>query len=120
MDAKAVLNFANASPEIEEGPVAAEKLVAGHPMQRTENYYTSADETFFSGFWSSGVGRWRVDYSGEEEFCHLLEGEVMLTDEAGNATHLKAGDRFTIAEGFKGTWETVKPCRKLYVIALKG
>ena len=120
MSASGVLDFKSAEPEVEEGPVAAEKLLSGQPAQRTENYFTSKDDRFFSGVWSSGIGKWRVNYAGEEEFCHLLEGEVILTDEDGNASRFKAGDRFTVAEGFIGTWETVKPCRKLYVIALKA
>lgn len=120
MGARGILNFTDTAPETDEGPVAAEKLVTGNPVQRSENHFTSADGKFFSGFWSSTEGSWRVDYSGEEEFCHLLEGEVTLTDEEGNSSRFVAGDRFTVAEGFKGTWETVKACRKLYVIALKG
>ncbi|WP_262691699.1 cupin domain-containing protein [Kordiimonas aestuarii] len=120
MSANGVLNFSDASPEIESGPVAAEKLIDGHPQQRTENFYTGKDERFFSGYWSSSVGKWRVNYDSEEEFCHLLEGEVVLTDEGGNSSRFQAGARFTIAEGFTGTWETVADCRKLYVIALKG
>jgi uncharacterized cupin superfamily protein len=120
MGAQGILNFKASTPEIDEGPVAAEKLLAGTPVQRSENHFTSADGKFFSGFWSSSVGRWRVDYTGEEEFCQLLEGEVLLTDEEGNSSRFVAGDRFTIAEGFRGTWETVRDCRKLYVIALKS
>ncbi|WP_020399049.1 cupin domain-containing protein [Kordiimonas gwangyangensis] len=120
MSAHGVLNIDQTKANIDEDPVAAEKLIAGSPQQRTENHFTSADEKFFTGFWSSTAGKWRVDYTGEEEFCHLLEGEVVLTDEKGSESRFVAGDRFTIAEGFKGTWETVKDCRKLYVIALKG
>ena len=120
MTAKGVLNLADCNADIEEGPVAPEKLLAGTPKQKTENCFTSADGRFFTGYWSSTPGKWRVDYTGEEEFCHLLEGEVVLTDEGGAESRFVAGDRFTIAEGFKGSWETVKPCRKLYVIALKA
>ena len=120
MAATGVLDFKAVKADVEEGPIAPEKVLTGAPNQKTENYFTSRDERFFSGFWSSDIGKWRVDYSGEEEFCHLLEGEVILTDAGGKSSRFTAGDRFTIAEGFKGTWETVKPCRKLYVIALKA
>ena len=120
MTAKGILNFSDVTPECEETPVAADRLVAGTPMQRTENVYTSKSETFFSGFWSSDIGKWRVNYEGEEEFCQILDGVIELADEAGNKSRFIAGDRFTIASGFKGTWETLEPCRKHYVIALVG
>ncbi|WP_417463711.1 cupin domain-containing protein [Kordiimonas sp.] len=120
MSAKGVLNFRETDPEVENGPVSAEKLISGNPQQQTENIYTSKSEKFFTGYWSSTKGKWHVNYDGEEEFCHLLEGEVELVDEEGRASRFKAGDRFTISAGFKGTWETIKDCRKLYVIALVG
>lgn len=40
----------------------------------------------------------------------------VLTDEAGRATTLKAGDSFVIRPGFRGTWEVVEPTLKDYVI----
>jgi uncharacterized cupin superfamily protein len=41
-----------------------------------------------------------------------------LTNEQGQSWRLKKGDGFIIPEGFKGTWETVRPLRKHYVILL--
>lgn len=29
---------------------------------------------------------------------------------------LVAGDQFVIPAGFRGTWETIETCRKIYVI----
>ncbi|WP_417448873.1 cupin domain-containing protein [Kordiimonas sp.] len=120
MSATGIVSFKATQADIEESPIAPDKLIEGHPQQRSENYHTSADEHFFSGFWSSTPGKWHVNYAGEEEFCHLLEGEIILADQQGNESRFKAGDRFAISEGFTGTWETVVACRKLYVIALKG
>ena len=35
---------------------------------------------------------------------------------SGGWLHLKPGDQFVIPAGFVGQWETLTPCRKLYVI----
>jgi uncharacterized cupin superfamily protein len=36
----------------------------------------------------------------------------------GERWELKAGDAFIIPPGFSGTWETVEPVRKHYVILM--
>lgn len=103
-------------------PMAAEhsapdpgKLVAGRPVLSTQNYYADADQQFFSGIWASTEGKWRVTYA-EHEFCALLEGHVRIASDDGSVAEFRAGDSFVIPAGFRGTWETVAACRKLYVI----
>jgi len=95
--------------------VAPEKLISGTPQQMVVNQFTNAIENFHVGVWVSDAGKWQVSYS-EDEFCTILEGEAILTEEGGEAQTLKAGDHFTIAAGFKGSWETVGSVKKLYVI----
>jgi uncharacterized protein len=55
-----------------------------------------------------------VNYT-EMEYCEILKGVSVLRDEAGQQKTLSAGDRFVIPSGFKGTWEVVEPCQKIYV-----
>ena len=52
----------------------------------------------------------------EEEVCIILEGRVRLTDLSGNAKEFGAGSTFVLPAGFKGTWETLEPVKKIYVI----
>lgn len=99
----------------EESSPAAANLVSGHPRQQIWNVLSSADGHFHVGQWASGTGAWRVDYT-EYELCHLLEGVVRLTDATGNAKLYRAGETFVIPSGFRGTWEVVEACRKLYAI----
>ena len=54
--------------------------------------------------------------TAEDEFCLLLAGTVELTDARGRTARFAAGDAFVIAAGFKGTWETVDPVKKLYAV----
>ncbi|WP_321394931.1 cupin domain-containing protein [Emcibacter sp.] len=99
----------------EREPVSPDRLISGSPMQMTVNQYTNAKENMFVGIWASDAGKWNVSYT-EDEFCTILEGEAILTEQGGEAIHLKAGDHFTVSAGFEGTWETVGSVRKLYVI----
>lgn len=74
-----------------------------------------ARDGFRTGFWSAQPGRADIRYT-KDELCTLLEGEVRLTDEAGQAEVYVAGDTFVIPKGFKGVWETVKPVRKFFAV----
>ena len=82
---------------------------------QTYNHYTDPSVQFFAGIWQSSVGAKSVSYT-EEEVCVILEGRVRLTDLDGNAKEFGAGSTFVLPAGFKGTWETLEPVKKIYVI----
>lgn len=109
----AIVRFGVNPPVAEEGKPGA--ALAGDPKTRLQNYFTDATGQFFAGIWESTVGKWPVTYS-ESEFCAILEGKCVLTDQAGKAEAFQKGDSFVIPSGFVGTWETVEPVRKLYAI----
>lgn len=96
-------------------PVAAERLVAGSPLQAVANVYSDAGNAFHCGVWEGGVGAWRVAYT-EHEFCHLLAGRIRLRGDDGSETMLAAGDSFVIPAGFEGVWEVLELARKLYAV----
>ena len=117
-----VIDFATNQVEVEENTVPQERVVAGVASDantkitmQTYNNYTDPTEQFFAGIWQSSVGAKTVDYT-EEEICVILEGRVRLTDLAGNAKEFGAGSTFALPAGFKGTWETLEPVKKVYVI----
>jgi uncharacterized cupin superfamily protein len=92
---------------------APEKLIAGDPVFTSWDI-AEADSTY-AGLWQSTPGKWRIAYD-EWEYCHILEGHSILTDEGGQTHHLRAGDAIVIRPGFRGTWEVVETTRKEYVI----
>lgn len=110
-----LIRFGSNPPAVEAGAPAPDNIVAGQPTTKLQNYYTDPTGQFFSGIWESSPGKWRVDY-GEEEFCAILAGKAILTDADGEAQAFTVGDAFIIPKGFKGTWETIEPLRKWYVI----
>lgn len=106
----------NASPaQAESYTLPAEKLLAGNPTQTLWMHYTDASGKFCTGLWKSEPGTWKIAYT-EEEFCHLLEGTSIVTDAAGHAVTLVAGDEFVIPRGFVGTWQVLHTTTKRFVI----
>src|SRR5215510_6463123 len=93
-------------PEPEPVRARPGTVLSGNPEQTIRNVYTDPSGAFSAGIWESTPGKWPVSYT-EEEFCLLLSGLVVLTDEAGETQTFCAGDAFVIRAGFKGSWETV-------------
>jgi phosphoethanolamine N-methyltransferase len=100
-------------PKAEKGAPASP--ISGKPRTTTQNFYTDATGTFFSGIWTSTKGKWPVAYA-EEEFVYLLSGTVKLTATNGKSTTFRKGEAFVIPAGFTGTWETLAPIKKFYAI----
>jgi uncharacterized protein len=107
--------FSSNNPEYSAELTPGEKCIRGRPEQRTWNHFTADDGRFFAGIWEGDPGCIKIDYT-ENEFCRLLEGEVILRDANGAEVTLCAGEEFVIPAGFSGEWETVEKVRKLYVI----
>ena len=100
-------------PKAEKGAPASP--ISGKPKTTTQNFYTDATGTFFSGIWTSTKGKWPVAYA-EEEFVYLLSGKVKLTATNGQSKTFKKGEAFVIPAGFTGSWETLAPIKKFYAI----
>lgn len=54
-----------------------------------------------------------------DEFVHLLDGTLILTDADGKTHEFKAGDSLLIPKGFTGTWETGTNFRELALVTRK-
>ena len=113
-----IVDFRQTVPEEESVP-APDRLVSGSPRTVVSNHFTDPGERFYAGTWSSSVGKWRVSYT-EHEFCHLLEGRVVMQSDDGEVSQFGPGDAWVIPAGFSGTWETVEPARKRYAIFEPG
>jgi uncharacterized protein len=109
-----ILSFKNLPAPVPSAPDPGQ-VVAGDPRQQVWNVLSSADGRFHVGEWASGPGAWRVHYS-ETELCHLLAGAIRITSEQGAIQEYRAGDSFVIPAGFRGVWEVLETCRKIYAI----
>lgn len=107
--------FSDANAERTDYDISAEKLIRGETRQATLNMFSDPGNEFHCGIWEGAPALWRVSYS-ENEYCHILQGRIRITDEAGTSVVVGPGDNFVIAAGFKGTWETLEFSKKIYVI----
>ncbi|MFB9985456.1 cupin domain-containing protein [Mesorhizobium kowhaii] len=111
----AFLSVDTKNVEPESGAPAPDRLISGDPKFRTWN--VEERDSLYAGIWESTPGKWRIAYD-EWEFCHILSGVSVVTEEGGVARTVKAGDSFVLRPGFKGSWEVLETTRKEYVIKL--
>lgn len=86
-------------------------ILSGRPEQTATYVYESPDKLFAAGIWTCRVGRFRIDF-GRDEFIHLLEGVVIVSDAEGVSKTYRAGDAFVTPKGFSGTWDVIEPVKK--------
>ena len=102
--------------EIEEGAPPQERIISGDPKFKTWNVEEQAGG-LYAGVWEATPGKWRIQYD-EWEYCRILSGVSMITEDGGETRRVTAGDSFIIRPGFKGAWEVIETTRKEYVIRL--
>lgn len=110
------LSFDTSAVEPEQGAPAPDRLISGNPVFTTWNL-EEADGGLYAGIWEATPGKWRIVYE-EWEYCHVTSGHSIVTEEGGEAVHLRPGDSMVLRQGFKGSWEVVETTRKDYVIRL--
>lgn len=94
-----------------DDPAAVDTPYTSRSWRRFEN----SEKGAIAGIWEAGPHkeRCKCDY---DELCHILEGDVRLTDAAGTSRTFGAGDSFVVAAGFDGTWENLSDVRKVFFI----
>ena len=110
------LKFDAGSIAAEEGSPALEKITQGSPRNRTWNAEDDG-AGLYAGIWESSPGEWRIDYT-EWEFCHIVRGVSVLTEDGGEPVTVVAGDSFVIRPGFRGRWKVVETTVKHYVVKI--
>lgn len=99
----------------EQSRCAPERLLEGEPLY-TSWEQDQAGAMVRTGVWASTPGK-NISMKGSiYELCHLLEGTVEIAGDDGSVQRFSAGDTFVMKPGFKGTWRTVTPVRKIYMI----
>ncbi len=102
------------------GPGEASRCATDRLLEREPLYTTweqdEVGEAVRTGVWASTPGK-NISMKGSiYELCHLLEGTVEIEGDNGTVQRFSAGDTFVMKPGFKGTWRTVTPVRKIYAI----
>ncbi|WGS54368.1 cupin domain-containing protein [Paraburkholderia sp. D15] len=109
-----IVDFSLPARESVEYMPKPEAILAGTPLQQVHAHFTSPCGQLAAGLWEGACGTWSVNFT-ESEYCEILEGVSVIRDANGTGKTVRAGDRFLIPAGFKGTWEVLEPCRKVFV-----
>lgn len=76
--------------------------------------WTSPDGALEIGVWECTPGQFTADRSEAAEFCHFLQGRIVMTHTDGTRRELGPGDALMLPRGWKGTWEILERTRKIY------
>lgn len=88
-------------------------LIKGNPQFKTW-VLNSLSNKVSSGIWESTPGKWKFANS-HWEYCRILSGISIISEDNGNRFTVKAGDSFILKPGFSGTWEVIETTRKDFV-----
>ena len=91
------------------------KVIAGDPVHT--NWTVEQRDGLFCGIWQSTPGTWRIAYD-EWEYCRILAGRSVITEEGGPAQMVTTGDSFILRPEFRGTWQVLETTVKDYVIRI--
>ena len=97
-------------------PIEPSWIKEGNPIARGAVLTQSADKKVSSGLWSCEPGKFEWTF-GWDEFVHVLEGEVDITEDgADEPITLQPGGMAHFALGMKTHWHVKKTVRKFFVI----
>lgn len=92
-----------------------DRLVQGNPLRSTWNHYES--DGVSCGVWACEPGAWRIEFApGKDEFFHVLEGRLQITNAQGVVKAFGPGDAGVIPAEFTGVFEVLDRVKKHYVI----
>ncbi len=91
-------------------------IVGERPFQRDNIVFTNDAGNMFVGMWDSTSFDSEMRPFPWHELVQLLEGEVTITEEGGQAHLFKPGDAYFIPMGTVCKWQTTGYVKKLYSI----
>ena len=106
---------AAASGELPDMPIEPSWILAGAPRARGTVLLQSEDKLVSSGLWSCSAGKFKWEF-GWDEFVHVLEGEVTITEEGGETYTLRPGDSAHFPIGLKTEWHVPVAVRKFFTL----
>ncbi|GAA4167438.1 cupin domain-containing protein [Shinella granuli] len=78
--------------------------------------WESHDSKVQMGVWECTPGRFDTQHKDNSEICHIIEGEVELLRNDGEACRLGPGDALVLPRGWTGQWNVIKHVRKMWVV----
>ncbi|PTT16188.1 cupin [Flavobacterium sp. HMWF030] len=91
-----------------------EDIIFGNPLHRSWILDTQENGVQF-GVWEGTKGKWKFSVDNWE-YCRILFGISVITNEKGQSFTVKEGDSFVLHPGFSGTWEALETTRKEFIV----
>ena len=101
--------------ELPDMPIEASWILDGNPTARGTVLLQSRDKCVSSGLWECTAGKFQWVFAWDE-FVHVLQGEVTITEEGGETYTLGAGDCAHFPLGLKTHWHVPKYVKKVFTI----
>jgi uncharacterized protein len=101
-----------ADSELVADPIPPHWIIDGRPQARSRRLAQSADGTAAAMAWSCSAGRFYWHYAVDETL-HIISGEVIVTDERGQARRLGPGDMAFFPAGSRSIWHVPVEVKKL-------
>ena len=115
MSKLAIQSAAAVTGELPDMPIEPSWIEEGTPVARGTVLVQSADKFISSGLWSCTVGKFRWEF-GWDEFVHVLQGRVTITEEGGAAHTLGPGDTAHFPRGLVAHWDVHEDVCKAFTI----
>jgi len=96
--------------------IPAEFIQSGNPVQHGHEYFSTAAGSITTGVWDCTAHQLKPGPYEVDEFMVVLEGSILIVDEAGNSETFRAGEGFIIPKGLQCSWKQTEYTRKFYVI----
>jgi uncharacterized cupin superfamily protein len=97
---------------LKPSPIYRNWILEGNPVARNNVLSRSADGTATTYLWDCTAGRFNWFYEIDET-VYVIEGCVVVKDDAGVTRCLRAGDTFYFPAGARAEWLVDKYVRKI-------
>jgi uncharacterized protein len=95
----------------------ADRVLEGDIVCRNWDVDSAKDGAVRAGVFESTPGVNRSIKGETWEFCYILSGVAVITEDGHAPVTYRAGDCFILKPGYVGTWRTVETVRKVWVTA---
>jgi uncharacterized cupin superfamily protein len=112
MTNESVIKLAVGQVSLNPSPIYPSWVLEGNPIARNKVLSSSADGTASTLIWDCTAGRFNWFYDVDETI-YVIEGGVVVRDDAGAARRLKAGDTIFFPAGVRAEWHVENYIRKI-------
>lgn len=115
MPVQSVIKLGASTADLHPSPIHPNWVLEGNPIARNQLLSVSADGNARSYIWDCTAGRFNWFYEADET-VYVIEGGVVLKDQAGAARRLSAGDTIFFPAGAHAEWHVEHYIRKFALI----